>query len=103
MPATLHDASGFTALPPKLASAPLVIDAPFISQIAVSPVPLLRQRMSRRSSPLKSPIPATLHEVSGLIATPPMFGLALDWMFAPFMNQVASVPSELRQRTSLRV
>src|SRR5262249_51310752 len=68
-PATLQDRSGLTATPLDVSDALAVIFVPFTVHSEVAPL-LLRQRMSAAPSPLKSPIPATLHVGSGLTAAP---------------------------------
>src|ERR1700722_12829713 len=70
IPAMLQLESGVTAEPPSVSVWLEVICDPFIVQSISEPL-LLRQRMSDLLSPLKSPIPATLQELSGVAALPP--------------------------------
>src|SRR5579871_4650955 len=77
-PATLQLASGFIAAPPDVASALALIVVPFMVQSVTSPVVVLRHSTSRLPSPLKSPIPATVHEAFGVAATPPDLTSALE-------------------------
>src|SRR5262249_48986208 len=70
MPATLHDGSGLTGVLPLLTNELPAMVVPSICHSASCPA-VLRHRMSLLPSPLKSPAPATLHDVSGLTAPPP--------------------------------
>ena len=66
MPSPLRSATCVTAqFPSDITVAVLVAAMPFMSQTAVCPVALLRQRMSVLPSPLKSPTFAT--DQSGLV------------------------------------
>src|SRR5437762_3514035 len=69
--------------------------APFISHWEAVPSSL-RNRMSERPSPLKSPIPATCQ------LTPGLPRLVLESSVAPFICHSAVVPSSLRNRMSER-
>src|SRR5262245_6378595 len=67
---------------------------PFNNQMARLPLPS-RQTRSDLPSPLKSPIPAMVHEVETVATVP------FDATCVPFMNQIATVPLlVLRQRMS---
>src|SRR5579871_3966860 len=99
MPATLHDASGRT-----VPTATLLLDVmldPFTSHSTRLPS-VLRHRMSRLPSPSKSPMPATLHEASSLMAVPPDVTALLDWIDDPFMPHSTMLPSLPRHRMSAR-
>src|SRR5258708_5068095 len=100
IPATDHDASGWIALPFNARCWVDTICDPSRLQSVSVPL-LLRHRMSALPSPLKSPIPATVHDASGWIALPFSVGCWADAICAPFMLQSVSVPLLLRHRTSL--
>src|SRR5262245_9590418 len=68
--------------------------APFMNQIAVSPVAVLRQRMSDLVSPSKSPVSATVHAVGTLPRLPN------DASTEPFISQITALPLVSRQRMS---
>src|SRR6267154_1562961 len=79
-----------------LMGVPLEIEVPFMSQIAFSPVALLRHRMSDLPSPSKSPTPAMLQLRSASVekSPPPV-------CVVPFMSQMAFSPvAWLRHRMS---
>src|SRR5205807_856922 len=85
----------------QLMSSPLTGElaetvVPFMSQIAFSPVALLRHRISDLPSPSKSPTPAMLQLRSATVAT----AVALETV-TPFMSQIMFSPvAVLRQRMS---
>src|SRR4029077_18904728 len=66
----LHVESGVTGLPPEGTVALAEIAEPFISHVASDPVVLCRHSTSAAPSPLKSPMPPTLQEESGVIGLP---------------------------------
>src|SRR6266849_2775275 len=90
-PVSLIDQRGDAAEPTPAAP---VTCAPFISQIATSPVLVFCQRMSPLPSPLKSAVPAIDH-TAGTVPTP------ADWVtWTPFKNHIATLPLTSRQSRS---
>src|SRR5262245_29896401 len=79
-------AQTLTGSAPK-ASADLTVPSLFISQTAIPPPPVSRQRMSDTPSPLKSPVPAICQTV-GNEPTP-----TTDLTVAPFMNHSPTPPA----------
>src|SRR5215470_11543296 len=69
---------------------------PFISQIAILPLVVSRQRMSHLPSPLKSPVP-TMDQLAGTFPTPAALGFKI---VVPFISQIATLPLVSRQRMS---
>src|SRR5262249_22887768 len=77
-----------------------MIVVPFISHSARSPLSL-RQRMSVRASPLKSPISTTCQLAPGATGVPDEVIAPLPTMSDPSISQAASEPElESRHRTS---
>ncbi len=100
MPATLQELSGVAALPPKVTCCEAVTCEPFIVQ-SMSDPSVLRHKMSDLPSPLKSPMPATLQELSGVAALPPKLSACEEVIWEPFMVQSTSVPFWLRHKRSV--
>src|SRR5260370_15103596 len=69
---------------------------PFISQIAILPLVVSRQRMSHLPSPLKSPVP-TMDQFVGTVPTP---AVAAFKTLVPFISQIATLPLVSRHRMS---
>src|ERR1700722_2311521 len=61
---------------------------------------LLRHKISDLPSPLKSPIPATFHELSGATALPAKVTPCEEVISDPLMVQSTSVPFWLRHKKS---
>src|SRR5260370_21683802 len=86
VPTIFHTLGGAFPTP-----AACVTCAPFISQIATSPVAVFRHRMSPLPSPLKSPVPAIDHTVA-TFPTP-----ADSVTSVPSRNQLSTSPLLSRQ------
>ena len=87
------------AAPLNVRSADEAITDPFICHSETSPL-VSRQRISVRWSPLKSAMPAMLHDASGRTRTPLKVRSAEDAIALPFMLQSISSPALLRHSMS---
>src|SRR5580704_17883294 len=97
--AICQDEESDTGLPPNVTCCSLVICEPFIVQSMSVPL-VLRHKTSAFPSPLKSPIPATLQELSGVAAPPPSVTCCDAATCEPFIVQSTSEPLVLRHKTS---
>src|SRR4029077_16506625 len=101
IPATLQEESGVIGLPCDVTKFDAAICEPFICHSVSVPVVLCRHRMSVWPSPLKSPMPATLHVESTVTALPPRVTSVSEEIVEPFISHVTRDPLVLcRHRRS---
>src|SRR6202034_879537 len=97
--ATLQAEPSVTVAPCAVSNCEDAIFEPFMLQSAKVPL-ALRNRMSARPSPLKSPMPATLQAEPSVSVAPCEVSSCEEAICEPFIVQSAKVPLELRNNTS---